>query len=96
MYGLCSVANSSADCYIDSQTLDWLAKDIAPTNSGSKQLNIVCTGETMEELVLERFSGTSRKSFWPQHTVRLDNKYACFATSWLNDIGIDAKHSERV
>lgn len=87
---------SNADCHLDSQTLDWLAKDLAHTNSGSEQLNIVCTGETMEELVLERFNGTSRKPFRPQHTVRLDNKYACFATSLLNVIGIDAEHSELV
>ena len=48
----------------------------------------------MEEVVLQVFNGTSRKPFQPQHTVRLDNTYACFATSWFDEIGIDTEHSE--
>ena len=82
--------------HIDAQTVDWLAKDVAHASTGSEAVKVVCTGETMEEVVLGVFSGIRRTPFRPQHTVRLDNRYACFANSWLDDGGSDPEPSNLV
>ncbi len=71
--------------------MDWLTKDVTDAGTGIESLKIVCTGETMEEVVLEMFSGTTLMPFRPQHTGRLDNTYACFADSWPFEIGIDVE-----
>lgn len=65
-----------ADVLADADAVKWLAKN------GSDDIErkcIVCTGETIKDTVLEAFAGLKLISFQPQHTVRLDNKYACFA-----------------
>jgi hypothetical protein len=45
----------------------------------AKVCKVVCTGETMEDSVKESFPELQLSQFQPKHTVRLDNKYACFA-----------------
>lgn len=40
---------------------------------------MICTGEAMSETVLGALVGMKETTFKPEHTVRLDNKYACFA-----------------
>lgn len=40
---------------------------------------MICTGEAMSETVLGSLVGMKETTFMPEHTVRLDNKYACFA-----------------
>ena len=71
-----ALTNPVLNVVLDAKTVDWLAKD------GIEGLKIVCTGETIQEVVLDMFDGTSMMPFRPQHTVRLDNTYACFADSW--------------
>ena len=63
--------------YEDAETVEWLSKKTDADDAGPKR--IFCTGETMKDTVLEAFTGLQQTAFYPEHTVRLDNKYACFA-----------------
>ena len=60
----------------------WLAKEgTSDKHAGSSEESrrIVCTGENMKDVVEESFDGVGMTDFRPEHTVRLDNRYACFA-----------------
>lgn len=66
-------------CQTDATSVKWLAKDVQIGHHNLESRKIVCTGETMKDAVIEAFSALSMTSFRPQHTARLDNRYACFA-----------------
>jgi hypothetical protein len=51
----------------------------------SKSRKMVCTGETMQDVVLGLFPGLKATAFRPQHTGRLDNAYMCLADFDLKD-----------
>lgn len=57
---------------IDAEVVEWLSK-------GNGQKRVMCTGEAVGETVLGAMAGMKETAFEPEHTVRLDNKYACFA-----------------
>lgn len=66
----------AAEVLADAETVEWLSTSGSP---GDRRKRIVCTGEAIQDTVLEAFAGVQLTSFQPQHKVRLDNKYACFA-----------------
>lgn len=69
----------SRECILKyAEAVEWLEKASSAT---TERRRIVCTGETMNDIVLGAFPGVQRTTFEPQHTVRLDNRYACFADS---------------
>lgn len=67
-----SLSRRFAEIVIDTELVKWLSKD-----GGRKCM--ICTGEAMSETVLGALAGMEETAFKPEHTVRLDNKYACFA-----------------
>lgn len=48
-------------------------------NGKREDRKIACTGETMQDVVREMFPTLKVASFQPEHTVRLDNRYACLS-----------------
>lgn len=67
----------------DSKTVDRLSRGQGKVNE--EQRRIVCSGETMADTVIANFAGVKLAKFEPQHSVRLDNKYACFANFELSE-----------
>lgn len=63
----------------DAQTVNWLVKEESNKSDKRSGRKIACTGETMQDVVIELFPSLKVSSFQPQHTNRLDNRYMCLA-----------------
>ena len=75
---VCSRLASELTLQIDAETVEWLWKSSSDSADRDSR-RVICTGQTMEDTVLEAFVGVKQVSFEPEHTAKLDNKYACFA-----------------
>ena len=75
--------STAADIRADGETVAWLWRGSSGTSDAGRK-RIICTGETMRDTVTWAFDGVEQTSFHPEHTVRLDNKYACFADCKLS------------
>jgi len=74
---ICSRFASKLILQTDAETVKWLWK--GPRDSADRDSRrVICTGQTMEDVVVEAFIGLKQVSFEPAHTAKLDNKYACF------------------
>ncbi|KAJ9657464.1 Protein-lysine N-methyltransferase efm5 [Neophaeococcomyces mojaviensis] len=76
---LCDPPYHSTECILKyAETVEWLWKGRSE-GTCCESRRVICTGQTMKDVVLEAFAGMKQDPFEPEHTARLDNKYACFA-----------------
>ncbi|ETN41125.1 uncharacterized protein HMPREF1541_03060 [Cyphellophora europaea CBS 101466] len=77
---VCDPAYHSEACIVQyAKSCKWLTKAVDVKSDRSRSIKMVCTGEALQDVVTESFAPISITSFHPRHTVRLDNRYACYA-----------------
>ena len=63
-------------------TVRWLSKaqSTLPSHTTTGARIVLCTGETMEELIIKLYPGVRATTYEPRHTQdRLSNEFRCFA-----------------
>ncbi|MCJ1274162.1 hypothetical protein MMC21_001957 [Puttea exsequens] len=78
---LCDPPFLSSDCQTKAaMTVSWLSKASDHASELTNARRIICTGVTMEDLVLKLYSGMRTTTFEPKHAQdRLSNDFGCYA-----------------
>lgn len=86
MYDASPHLGSVTDHIADAKTVKLLAKETHLENDKAAPCRkILCTGEVLEDAIRDTLPELKVTTFRPQHTMRLDNRYACFANFNLDE-----------